>query len=97
MPESRVKERFGDPVSAAGIRGSRGELTRMSLLIRPLLALALAAGALAAGGSAMAACPAATPPEVPPEVCAQIPVRVPRCWVDTYRVLVTCEYPIPLS
>ncbi|HEV2890482.1 MAG TPA: hypothetical protein VGX28_08905 [Frankiaceae bacterium] len=62
----------------------------MSRRARPLVALALAAGALATAGNATAYCSSGG--VVPQAVCSRVPERVPQCWVDTYRKLVTCEY-----
>ncbi len=57
---------------------------------RPVVAAALAVGTLTAGGVATAYCTSGG--VVPQSVCSKVPERVPQCWVDTYRKLVTCEY-----
>ncbi len=64
----------------------------MSLLTRPLLALAVTAAAFTTAAPAHAV---VCPPPVADNVCDTLQrVHVPQCWVDTYRKLVTCEYPL---
>lgn len=61
-------------------------------MTRFVVAASLALGALTAGGAATAYCSSGG--LVPQAACSQVPARVPQCWLDTYRKMITCEYPI---
>lgn len=61
-------------------------------MTRLVVAAALALGTLTTGGVATAYCTSGG--VVPQAACSRVPARVPQCWVDTYRKMVTCENPL---